>query len=98
MQASIGPRTANLTPAMFSSSAIDLVAFFARSSSAPAQPTQYRYSTSSGILPSTTWTSKSTSVIQSARRSSAMPHGLPRRSRLLSIVVASWGKADSTRT
>ncbi len=27
-----------------------------------------------------------------------MPHGLPRRSRLFSIVVASAGKADSMRT
>ncbi len=75
-----------------------LVAFFARSSSAPAQPTQYRYSTSSGMRPSRTGTSKSSSVIQSARRSSAMPQGLPRRSRLLSIPVASVGNADSTRT
>src|SRR6516225_9978844 len=98
VHASAGPSTANLTPATCSSSAIALVAFFARSSSAPAQPTQYRYSTSSGMRPSRTGTSKSSSVIHSARLSSAMPHGLPRRSRLLSIVVASCGKADSTRT
>ncbi len=50
VQASAGPRTANLTPAVCSSSAIALVAFFARSSRAPAQPTQYRYSMSSGIV------------------------------------------------
>ena len=98
VQASIGPSTANFTPAMCSSSAIALVAFLARSSRAPAQPTQYRYSTSSGIVPSRTGTSKSSSVIQSARRSSAMPHGLPLRSRLFSIAVASVGKADSTST
>ena len=98
VQASAGPSTANFTPATCSSSAIALVAFFARSSSAPAQPTQYRYSTSSGIVPSMTGTSKSSSVIQSARRSSAMPHGLPLRSRLFSMPVASVGNADSTRT
>ena len=98
MQASAGPSTANFTPATCSSSAMALVAFFARSSSAPAQPTQYRYSVSAGMAPSRTGTSKSSSVIHSARLSSAMPHGLPRRSRLFSIVVASVGKADSMRT
>ena len=36
------PMIANLTPAMCSSSAKALVVFFARSSRAPAQPTQYR--------------------------------------------------------
>ena len=98
VQASAGPSTANLTPAVCSSSAMALVVFLARSSRAPAQPTQNRYSMSSGMVPSRTGTSKSSSVIQSARRSSAMPHGLPLRSRLLSMVVASVGNADSTRT
>src|SRR5215469_12671655 len=46
VHASAGPSTANFTPAACSSCAVALVAFFARSSSAPAQPTQYRYSTS----------------------------------------------------
>lgn len=36
------PMIANLTPAMWSSSAKALVVFLARSSRAPAQPTQYR--------------------------------------------------------
>ena len=36
------PMIANLTPAMCSSSAKALVVFLARSSRAPAQPTQYR--------------------------------------------------------
>ena len=89
VHASAGPRTAKVTPAVCSSSAMALVVFLARSSRAPAQPTQNRYSMSAGIFPSTTGTSKSSSVIHSRRLSSAMPHGLPRRSRLLSIVVAS---------
>ena len=48
VQASAGPSTANLTPATCSSSAMALVVFLARSSRAPAQPTQNRYSTSVG--------------------------------------------------
>ena len=62
VQVSAGPSTANFTPAVCSSEAIALVVFLARSSSAPAQPTQNRYSTSGSILPSTTGTSKSSSV------------------------------------
>ncbi|CAM5616079.1 hypothetical protein SANTM175S_01821 [Streptomyces antimycoticus] len=42
VHASSPPMIANLTPAMCSSSAKALVVFFARSSRAPAQPTQYR--------------------------------------------------------
>ena len=49
VQASAGPRTAKVTPAVCSSSAIALVVFLARSSSAPAQPTQNRYSMLSGM-------------------------------------------------
>ena len=99
VQASAGPSTANFTPATCSSSAMALVAFFARSSSAPAQPTQYRYSTSSGILPSRTGTSKSSSVIQS----SALVLGhAPRVAAALQVVEhrgrLRCGKADSTRT
>ena len=75
-----------------------LVVFFARSSKAPAQPTQNRYSVSSGILPSTTGTSKSSSVIQSPRRDWPMPQGSPLFSRLRSIPAASMGKADSIST
>ena len=75
-----------------------LVVLRARSSSAPAQPTQNRYSTSSGIFPSTTGTSKSSSEIHSARRDSPMPHGSPLFSRFFSIPAASMGKADSIST
>ena len=46
VQVSAGPSTANFTPAVCSSEAIALVVLRARSSSAPAQPTQNRYSTS----------------------------------------------------
>src|SRR5690606_28536004 len=98
VQASMPPSTANLTPAMCSSSAMALVVFLARSSRAPAQPTQNRYSVPSGSLSSTTGTSKSTSEIQSRRLSSAIPHGLPLFSRFFSRVLASEGKLDSIIT
>jgi len=49
--------------------------FFERSSRPPAQPTQNRYSTSSGMLPSTTLTSKGRPSIQSVRELLFMPHG-----------------------
>ena len=75
-----------------------LVVRLARSSSAPAQPTQNRYSTSSPISPSTTGTSKSSSVIHSVRLFSPMPHGLPLFSRFFSIEDASVGNADSIST
>ena len=75
-----------------------LVVFLARSSSAPAQPTQNRYSTSAPSFPSTTGTSKSTSLIHSSRLSSFRPQGLPLFSRLRSIEPASVGKADSIST
>ena len=51
VQDSAGPRTAKLTPAWCSRRASDWVVLRARSSRAPAQPTQNRYSTSSGIVP-----------------------------------------------
>ena len=70
---SAGPSTANFTPAVCSSVAIALVVFLARSSSAPAQPTQNRYSISGSILPSTTGISKSSSVIHSAPARLAHP-------------------------
>jgi hypothetical protein len=54
VHASAGPSTAKLTPARWSSSAMALVVRLARSSRAPAQPTQKRYSTSSGMRPSST--------------------------------------------
>ena len=75
-----------------------LVVFLARSSSAPAQPTQNRYSMSSPMVPSTTGTSKSSSPIQPARAASPMPHGLPLFSRFFSSVDASAGNADSIST
>ena len=98
VQVSAGPSTANLTPAVCSRVAMALVVLRARSSSAPAQPTQNRYSTSSGIFPSATGTSKSSSEIHSARRASPMPHGSPLFSRFFSIPAASMGKADSIST
>ena len=98
VQVSAGPSTANLTPAVCSSAAIALVVFFARSSSAPAQPTQNRYSTSASIFPSATGTSKSSSVIHSARRAAPIPHGSPLFSRFFSIPAASTGNADSIST
>jgi len=78
--------------------AIASVVFLARSSNAPAQPTQNRYSTSGSIVPSTTGISKSSSVIQSARRAWPIPHGSPLFSRFRSMHVASTGNADSIST
>ena len=75
-----------------------LVVLRARSSRAPAQPTQNRYSTSGSILPSATGTSKSSSVIQSARRAWPIPHGSPLFSRFFSMPAASTGNADSIST
>ena len=75
-----------------------LVVFRARSSSAPAQPTQNRYSTSSPSGPSATGTSKSRPSIHSARLASPIPHGSPLFSRFFSIVAASTGKLDSIST
>ena len=86
---------------MCSSSATALVVFFARSSSAPAQPTQNRYSTSSGIL----------AVVADDRHlevelldpvqprlEAFMPHGLPLFSRFLNSPPSSVGNADSIST
>ena len=98
VQVSAGPSTANDTPAVCSSSAMALVVLRARSSSAPAQPTQNRYCTSSPIGPSTTGTSKSRPSAQSSRRDSPMPHGSPLFSRFFSMVDASAGNADSIST
>ncbi len=95
---SAGPRTAKFTPAVCSSSAIALVVLLARSSSAPAQPTQNRYSTSAPIAPATTGTSKSSPVIHSVRFDPPMPHGSPLFSRFFSIEDASTGNADSIST
>ena len=92
------PRTANSTPAVCSSSATARVTFLERSSSAPAQPTQNRYSTSSGMSPSTTRTSKDRPSVQSSRALLFSPHGLPAFSRLRSITPASLGNADSIST
>ena len=50
------------------------------------------------ILPSATGTSKSSSVIHSARRASPIPHGSPLFSRFFSIPAASTGNADSIST
>ncbi len=98
VQVSAGPSTANDTPAVCSNEAIALVVFLALSSSAPAHPTQNRYSTSSPIGPSTTGTSKSSSVIHSERFASPIPQGSPLFSRFLSIPDASVGNSDSIST
>ncbi len=49
VQVSCDPRIANFTPAACMTRAIAWVDLRARSSSAPAQPTQYNHSMSSGI-------------------------------------------------
>ena len=92
VQVSAGPSTAKVTPAVCSSSAMAFVVFLALSSSAPAQPTQNRYSTSSPMTPSTIGTSKSSSPIQSPRRAWPMPQGSPLFSRFFSIPAASTGE------
>ena len=79
-----------------------LMVRLARSSKAPAQPTQSSHSTSSGIVspPSspTTRTGKSTSLIQALRVEAFMPHGLPLLSRFLNSPPSSVGNCDSTST
>ena len=82
---SAGPRTAKLTPAWRSRRAIDCVVLRARSSSAPAHPTQKRYSTSSGIVPETTGISKSRLSVHSSRFAAPRPQGSPRFSTLRSM-------------
>ena len=98
VQVSAGPSTANFTPAVCSRVAIALVVLRARSSSAPAQPTQNRYSTSSASVPSATGTSKSRPVHPVSRLAAPMPHGSPLFSRFFSIPAASTGNADSIST
>jgi hypothetical protein len=75
-----------------------LVVLRARSSSAPAQPTQNRYSTSGSSVPPATGTSKPSSSAQARRRLAPMPQGSPLFSRFFSIPDASAGNADSMRT
>src|SRR3954470_12508045 len=100
VQVSPLPRTANETPAMSSSSATARVVFLARSSYAPAQPTQNSQSTSSSDSSSspTTRTGKSSPLAQSIRALGDMFHGLPLFSRPLNSWFSSVGKFDSTRT
>ena len=100
VQASPSPRTAKSTPAMSSSSATACVVFFARSSKAPAQPTQKRYSTSSSDSTSepTCLMGKSRPVAQSMRVELAMPQGFCLLSRFLNRPPSSLGKADSMST
>src|SRR3954453_3290517 len=100
VQVSPSPSTAKLTPAMFSSSATACVVFFARSSKAPAQPTQNRYSTSSSDSTSapTCLTSKGRSLAQSIRPDGFMFHGLPLFSRPLKSWLSSDGNDDSIST
>jgi len=77
---SLGPRMATVMPARCSRLAIACVTFLFLSSKDPAQPTQYRYSASSGWPGSTICTSMPSSfsdAAQSARSPWFMPHGLP---------------------
>ena len=85
---------------MFSSSATAWVVFLARSSNAPAQPTQNSHSTSSRLSMSTPTclTGKSRSLAQSMRPLGSMPHGFPLRSMPLKMLLSSVGKFDSTST
>src|SRR4051794_34128214 len=100
LQVSPLPRTAKETPAMSSSSATARVVFLARSSYAPAQPTQNSQSTSSSDSTSspTTRTGKSSPLAQSIRAFGDMFQGLPLFSRPLNSWFSSVGKFDSTRT
>lgn len=82
---------------MCSSSATARVVFFARSSNAPAQPTQNRYS-ASPMSPSNTGTSKSRSSVQASRSLAFWPHGLPLFSRFLNMPFSSLGNDDSIIT
>ena len=78
---------------MCSSSATAWVVFFARSSNAPAQPTQNSYSTSASVSTSapTCLTSKGRSLAQSIRPDGFMFHGLPLFSRPLNSPLSSDG-------
>src|SRR3954470_346875 len=100
VQVSPSPSTANETPARSSSSATARVVFLARSSKAPAQPTQNRYSTSARVSTSvpTCLTSKGRSLAQSIRPDGFMFHGLPLFSRPLKSPLSSEGKDDSIST
>lgn len=77
VQVSPSPRTANDTPAVCSSSATACVVFFARSSNAPAQPTQNNHSTSSSESTSTPTrgTSNDSPDAQSMRLEAFTPTG-----------------------
>src|SRR4051812_4730538 len=100
LQVSPLPRTANETPAMSSSSATARVVFLARSSYAPAQPTQNSQSTSSSDSTSspTTRTGNSSPLAQSIRAFGDMFQGLPLFSSPLNSWFSSVGKFDSTST
>ncbi len=100
VQVSPLPSTPKLMPAMLSSSAVARVVFFARSSYAPAQPTQNSQSTSSSdsMLSPTTGTSKSRPFAQSMRAFGDMFQGLPLFSSPLKRPLSSAGKFDSTST
>src|SRR5205823_3994480 len=83
--------TANRTPASCSSSATARVVRCPRLSSAPAQPTQNRYSTSAGSSPSTTGTSNGRFSIQPRRSRVPRPHGSPACSRSRRLITSSLG-------
>jgi len=93
-----GPSTAKLTPARCIRRASACVVRRARSSSAPAQPTQKRYSILSGIERVTIGTSKSSPAGPLESPRGPRPHGSPRFSTLRSIEAASGGKRASFMT
>src|SRR3954454_22862731 len=100
LQVSPSPSTANETPARSSSSATARVVFLARSSYAPAQPTQNSQSTSARVSTSvpTCLTSKGRPLAQSIRPDGFMFHGLPLFSRPLKRWFSSDGYDDSIST
>jgi hypothetical protein len=89
-----GPRIANDTPARCIRRAIACVTFLFLSSNEPAQPTQYRYSASSGLDPSM-MSMPSSFDAQSARSAWLMPHGFPEFSIDRYALPSSVGKFDS---
>ena len=84
---------------MASSSATSLVVFFARSSKAPAQPTQNRYSKRRGLdVLAETGTSKSTSSIQFSAVLGVHSPGVALVLQVLEQPPSSLGNSDSIIT
>ena len=96
MQFSAGPRMAKSIPARSMSWAMARATFLFLSSKEPAQPTQYKYSASSGSLPERTRT-PSRSRAQSARSVWLIDHGLDEFSMPRKAWPSSEGKSLSIR-